>query len=342
MTRSISIFPTREDGGTKFFANAFDFRIEWIDKFKDVGKPMLGIVERYDQATDVCKVSQYFSKVLEELYPKTSLPKKSTFKVLFKKEDPLTLSPFYQLKDAFGLQHRFYTNSYLEVGAEVELTVIDNIDSGNGKGHLEFEISVPEVAAVKQRRPRIPVQQIETEQEESDFGIENTTTEFKSSIVFVPYQSQPDIDQQIKTIMKTIAGFLNKEGGTIYIGVNDSGKVCGIEADFPHLNDSDKDEFEYKENTDSYQLKLQNSIRKAMGTNSVLEFIDIKFDRKRDHTYCIITVEKCSFPVFVNGTQLYQRMGNRDKPAEKRRNHQFLPFQILNRDARSRNRVNHR
>lgn len=297
-----------KDPRTKFFASAFDFQTEWVDKFKDGGKSMMGIVERYDKNTDVCKVSQCFSKILEELYPLTSLPKTSTFKILYSKKDDLTSSNYYQIKDAFGIQHRFYTNSHLEIGAEVELEVIGNIDSGNGKGHLEFEI--PGANDVKRRRPRIQLDNIELNDEESDFGNENNTTEFKSSIVFVPSSSAANIDEQLKTITKTIAGFLNKDGGTIYLGVNDSGKVCGIESDLPHLNDSETDTYKYKNDIDSYQLKIQNTIRKSLGTNSVLSLIDISFDKKHGLTYCTIKIKPCPFPIFVNGTHLYQRMGN--------------------------------
>lgn len=320
-----------KDPNTYFLTSAFDFQTEWVDKFKDGGKPMLGIVERYDKNTDVCKVSQYFVKVLEELYPRPSLPRKSTFKVLSRRG--LTLNkPFYQLKDAFGVQHRFYTESIFDIGSEIELNVVGIVDLGNGKGYLELEIPITNVS--RSKRPRIRTTILDDSTEESDFGNENNTTEFKSSIVFVPSNSVADIDQQLKTIMKTIAGFLNKDGGTIYLGVNDSGNVCGIESDLSHLNDSDKDTFEYKNNTDSYQLKIQNTIRKTLGTNSVLPFIDISFDKMHGLTYCTIKIKTCPFPVFVNGTQLYQRMGNQTNLLKNEEITNFYRFKYnINMDA---------
>jgi predicted HTH transcriptional regulator len=41
-----------------------------------------------------------------------------------------------------------------------------------------------------------------------------------------------------KSITKTIAAFLNTLGGTLLIGVSDSGNVLGIEPDFAYLQDS--------------------------------------------------------------------------------------------------------
>jgi len=49
-------------------------------------------------------------------------------------------------------------------------------------------------------------------------------------------QAQKDMQKELKkAVTKTIAAFLNTSGGTLLIGVNDSGATIGIEADFPYL-----------------------------------------------------------------------------------------------------------
>ncbi len=83
---------------------------------------------------------------------------------------------------------------------------------------------------------------------------ESETIEFKSSLHH-PYeplpqdmkkkvelgklseaQAQKDVQKELKkAVTKTIAAFLNTSGGTLLIGVNDSGATIGIEADFPYL-----------------------------------------------------------------------------------------------------------
>jgi predicted HTH transcriptional regulator len=75
---------------------------------------------------------------------------------------------------------------------------------------------------------------------------EGDKIEFKASLHH-PYESQPpdprkpkptrkEIEKILrKSVTKTIAAFLNSEGGTLLIGVADSGSVLGIEPDFEYL-----------------------------------------------------------------------------------------------------------
>jgi serine/threonine protein kinase len=58
-------------------------------------------------------------------------------------------------------------------------------------------------------------------------------------------------------ITKTVAAFLNTSGGTLLIGVGDSGTVLGIEPDFEYLGRGKKD-------ADGWLLSLGNVIRTAL------------------------------------------------------------------------------
>lgn len=62
-----------------------------------------------------------------------------------------------------------------------------------------------------------------------------------------------------KSVTKTIAAFLNTDGGTLLIGVEDSGTVLGIEPDFEHLKEG-------KQNADGWLLSLQEVVNNALGT----------------------------------------------------------------------------
>ena len=57
-------------------------------------------------------------------------------------------------------------------------------------------------------------------------------------------------------IMKTVAAFSNRYGGTLIIGVMDKGEVVGIENDYKTLDSGDKDKFE---------LHLTNLFQKFFG-----------------------------------------------------------------------------
>ena len=64
-------------------------------------------------------------------------------------------------------------------------------------------------------------------------GVEDECTEFKTSLVYPAGNNmQYDIEKQMNEILQVICGFLNHKGGILYIGVNDSGYVSGLENDF--------------------------------------------------------------------------------------------------------------
>ena len=75
-----------------------------------------------------------------------------------------------------------------------------------------------------------------------------------------PGQAKKEIQQLLrKSVTKTIAAFLNRDGGTLLIGVADSGTVLGIEPDFEHLKQG-------KQTADGWLLSLQEVIINALGS----------------------------------------------------------------------------
>ncbi len=68
-----------------------------------------------------------------------------------------------------------------------------------------------------------------------NLGVENNLTEFKTSFFFAPPNAYEK--NQEKNIFKDLCSFLNtQEGGTLYLGVNDSGHISGLGSDLEHLN----------------------------------------------------------------------------------------------------------
>lgn len=67
-----------------------------------------------------------------------------------------------------------------------------------------------------------------------NLGVENSRTEFKTSFFFAPENSYEQIQE--KNIFRDLCSFLNtREGGTMYLGVNDNGGINGLQNDLEHL-----------------------------------------------------------------------------------------------------------
>lgn len=85
---------------------------------------------------------------------------------------------------------------------------------------------------------------------------ENDIAEFKSSARWDYRESKPNkVLEQV--IVKTIAGFLNAKGGTLVIGVEDDGKVVGLDADYKTLSK--------RPDRDGYQQFLINLVSSNLG-----------------------------------------------------------------------------
>lgn len=139
-----------------------------------------------------------------------------------------------------------------------------------------------------------------------DFGIENNYREFKTSIVFSNKNGVANLDNQLEVILRTICGFLNAQGGTLYIGINDDGIPIGIEEDlqFMHCNE------------DTYQLNIRQYVVENLGKdiNSLLTFFFRKYGNK---TVCAIAVPSYHTVVKLHNT-VFQRQGNATRPLESK------------------------
>ena len=145
---------------------------------------------------------------------------------------------------------------------------------------------------------------------------ENATIEYKSTLRWDIHQNKVNLSLQ-KVIAKTIAGFLNTEGGILLIGVLDDGSIYGIEDDIKTLKRRDKDGFE--------QTLIQ-VIVDYLGTE-FCKYVHIKFDKKEDKQVCIIQIEKSPKPVFLKdktGKEFYIRAGNTTRPLDVEAVHEYI------------------
>jgi hypothetical protein len=129
-------------------------------------------------------------------------------------------------------------------------------------------------------------------------GGETDGVEFKSTLRTNLHTGQSDEKIQLSAL-KTIAGFLNNNGGTLLIGVADDGEVLGLDADnFP--------------NEDKYGLHLVNLISDRIGS-VFLPYVHPHFTDKDGKRVLAVLCERGPRAAFVKDGQqqrFYVRGGN--------------------------------
>ena len=106
-------------------------------------------------------------------------------------------------------------------------------------------------------------------------------------------------------IVKTIAGFMNADGGPLLVGVSDTGDVTGIEADYKTLGK--------RQNTDGFALWLNNLLDNRLGPTAAAA-AKFRFEAFPTGTVCRVDVTPGDGPTFLSGTKgeadLYVRLNN--------------------------------
>ncbi len=130
---------------------------------------------------------------------------------------------------------------------------------------------------------------------------ESQHLEFKSSARWDYHQNKTNKTLE-KVIIKTIAGFMNAEGGVLFIGVDDEGKPLGLQNDYNSLHKKDRDGFE---------LFIVKLISDNLGRDRIAD-IDIDFIEYDDIEVCSLNVRPSEKPVFVKKEDqaFYVRTGN--------------------------------
>ncbi|WP_370500599.1 DUF262 domain-containing protein [Mycolicibacterium sp. jd] len=140
---------------------------------------------------------------------------------------------------------------------------------------------------------------------------ESQTTEFKSTARWNLHSKQADPKME-HVIVKTVCGFLNAEGGTLLIGVDDEGGVVGLQADFDTLGS--------KGNVDGYELFLRQLLDANL-TVATAATVRISFETKGEQKVCVVSVAASGKPVFAkpakgsggNAEEFWVRTGNATK-----------------------------
>lgn len=133
---------------------------------------------------------------------------------------------------------------------------------------------------------------------------ESKHVEFKQTgRVNLHTQQRDQVMEQM--VVKSVAGFMNAEGGTLLIGVTDAGEVFGIETDYKTLGK--------KQNQDGFALWLNGLLDNLLGPTAA-SGVHLSFEEHPGGTVCRVDVSPGNGPAFVRGSKgeadLYVRLNN--------------------------------
>ena len=114
---------------------------------------------------------------------------------------------------------------------------------------------------------------------------ESKTLEFKSTLRWNVKENRQDDKAVTHAVLKTIAAFLNTDGGDLLIGVADDGAIVGIE----------RDELE---SDDKFMRHLAQVVRNGIGDRAGT-CIDPKTQIVQGKTVCVVSCQRSPEPVFL-------------------------------------------
>lgn len=213
------------------------------------------------------------------------------------------------IQDNLDILREKYLDQFVAV---INSTVIESAATETElKKHLKerrLPSFLPIIRKIEMNLPHgIPI--VELVKRDVDKPDEGRHLEFKSTLLW-------DIKRELANeklrfvVLKTIAAFLNTEGGTLLIGVEDDGGIYGIEQDFPHVQRKPG-----RQNRDGFEGHLWDNITSKIGL-PFTQYIKIRFEQLENKTVCAVDVSKASQPAFLisqkdkNLKEFYIRPGN--------------------------------
>lgn len=136
-------------------------------------------------------------------------------------------------------------------------------------------------------------------------GGESQSLEFKQTARWNVHTQAKDPKIEL-VIAKTIAGFLNADGGTLLIGVDDDGAATGLDADLTLMKEPD---------LDRYELWLTDFLERCLGKPAIAN-VNVSFELVDKTQVCRVDIEVAPVPVFLDEpggnrqADMYVRMGN--------------------------------
>jgi len=179
----------------------------------------------------------------------------------------------------------------------------------------ELQEAIEHVAS-ERIRPRRNAEPERKSVKELITGGETGLVEFKASARW--NLERGDKDKAVEdSVVKTIAGFMNAKGGTLLIGVNDSGRPVGLEHDFQTIQRGGRDAFENW---------LTTLFEHAIGRPAIAN-LSIGFENVDGCDVCRIDAEASPTPVYVEAKDdawFYVRLNNSTRRLNTRESAEYI------------------
>lgn len=147
---------------------------------------------------------------------------------------------------------------------------------------------------------------------------EDERNEFKQSLIYpADNNMHADDRRQGREIMEVIAGMMNRNGGTIYLGVNNQGFPVGLDNDFRFLNNN-SDKYDLRDIQDKFSLHFHYHLRTQIGQTvdgrSVTDYVHLSFDTLGDKQICRVVVEPFPVMLRMKDGKVYHRQDSSTLP----------------------------
>ena len=138
---------------------------------------------------------------------------------------------------------------------------------------------------------------------------ESQVVEFKATARVNLHTGQ--VDRKIEhVVVKTVCGFLNGEGGTLFIGIADNGGAVGLDKDLATLRG--------RGGRDGYELFLRQCLDNGLSSPTAA-VVGIAFEEMEGREICVVKVAASGKPVFAKSpgdaiaAEFWVRVGNATK-----------------------------
>lgn len=145
---------------------------------------------------------------------------------------------------------------------------------------------------------------------------ESATLELKATLRWDLIQNR--INRNLLfSVVKTIIAFLNTDGGTLIIGVEDDGTVHGLEDDLKTFSDR---------SLDAFGRTMANVVNDYIGAQ-FSRFIKVRFETVDGRALCVVDVDRAPEPAFMDGPrgiEFFVRVGNTSRSLNPEESVRFI------------------
>jgi len=209
----------------------------------------------------------------------------------------------FPIKDA---KEVIYKQNLLEKLANCGTVVVRNLQSKTviSMRNIENAELIADILKNLVEKSNLPKEDKEQKMSVLDLVLSGETQDLELKESFRWDDKRKIINKDLeKTAMKTIASFLNLQGGNLILGVSDNKSVNGLELDYKSLPRTDRDGFENHFNH-IFNIMLGPRFR---------QFVKLNFEKINNRDVCLVEILPSDAPVYLkanNSEEFYVRTGN--------------------------------